>query len=175
MKKLILIAMMLLVPAGVMAMSHGDHGDHDKKMEMDHGKIDHGSMEKMDHSKMDHGSGMAMGGDMIMLQDVEVDGVMAAGHMMDVKAKMAEHGMAMTHHFMVGFMDTEGEAVDEGQVALKIEYPDGKVSKPIKLMGMDKAFGADVTLDQKGKYNFMVGTKLKDGKKRTFHMHHEIK
>ena len=64
---------------------------------------------------------------------------------------------------MVGFMDSEGEGIEEGKVAVKIEYPDGKVSKPIKLMGMDRSFGADVVLDQKGKYNFMLGTKLADG------------
>ena len=180
--KKFLVAMlmaMLMVPVGVMAMSHGDK---DKKMDMDHGAMDHGSMkmdhdkmEKMDHSKMEHGGGMAMGGDMIMLQDVEVDGVMAAGHLMDTREKMAAHGMKETHHLMVGFMDSEGEGIEEGKVAVKIEYPDGKVSKPIKLMGMDRSFGADVVLDQKGKYNFMLGTKLADGKKRTFHIHHELK
>lgn len=181
-----LLVTVLLIPAGAMAMSHGEHGksmdmDHGKEMAMEKGKkagMDHGKktghdMDKMDHGKMDHGSGMAMGGDMIMLQDVEVDGVMASGHLMDVKEKMAEHGMSMTHHFMIGFMNSEGEGIDKGQVAVKVESPDGKVSKANKLMGMDGQFGADVTLDQKGMYKFMVGTKLSDGKKRMFHMHYK--
>lgn len=170
MKKIlgVLMLAMLLVPAGVMAMSHGEHG---QKMDMDHG-----SMEKMDHGKMkmDNG-GMSMGGDMIMLQDVEVDGVMASGHLMDTKAKMAEHGMSMTHHIMVGFMNSAGEGIDSGQVAVKVEGPDGKVSNANKMMGMDGQFGADVTLDQKGLYKFMIGTKLADGKKRMFHMHYDNK
>lgn len=125
----------------------------------------------MDHSKMDHGSsGMAMGGKMIMLPDVEVDGVMGSAHLMDVKAKMAEHGMPMTHHLMIGFMDSEGNSLADGKVAVKIVAPDGTVSKPIMMMGMSNAFGADVTLDQKGQYKFMIGTKLADGKKRTFEL-----
>lgn len=143
MKKQILVIMlaMMLIPAAAMAMKG-----------------------------MNHGGGMSMGGDMIMLQDVEVDGVMASGHMLDVKAKMAEHGMKETHHFMVGFMNSEGEGISEGQVALKIEAPDGTVGKPIRLMGMSGAFGHDITLDKKGMYKFTVGTKLADGKKRSFTM-----
>jgi hypothetical protein len=110
---------------------------------------------------------------MMMMQDEEVDGVMGSAHMMDVKEKMAEHGMSMTHHIMVSFMDTEGNPIEKGSAAVKIESPDEKVSKPIMMMGMDGAFGADITLDQKGMYHFKVGTKLADGKKRTFHFHFE--
>lgn len=166
MKKQILVLMMVtfLVPFGAMAM--------------DHSKMDHsGGMEKqdMDHSKMGHGGGMAMGGKMIMLQDVEVDEVMASAHMLDTKEKMAKHGMKETHHFMVGFMDTEGNTLDKGAVAVKIKGPDGVTSQPIRLMGMGSGFGADIVLDQKGTYMFMVGTKLADGKTRTFHLQHEMK
>ena len=132
------------------------------------------AMKSMDHSKMKHGSGMAMDDDMIMLQDTEVDGITASAHLMNVEEKMAEHGMATTHHFMVGFMDEGKKMVSKGQVALKIESPDGKVSKPNKLMGMSGQFGTDVTLDQRGMYHFMVGTKLADGNKRMFHMHYDI-
>ena len=146
MKKQILVVMMamMLLPTLTIAMQHGGHG-----------------------------GGMSMGGSMIMLQDVEVDGVMASGHMLDVKEKMAEHGMSMTHHFMVGFMNAEGDGLSKGQVALKVQSPDGSVSKPIRLMGMSNAFGADITLDQQGKYAFMIGTKLDDGRTRTFKMHYE--
>ncbi len=115
-------------------------------------------------------SGMAMSGKMIMLQDVEVDGVMASAHMKDIKEKMAEHGMSQTHHFMVGFMNNEGAALSDGQVALKIESPNGSISEPIRLMGMSGAFGSDITLDQKGVYKFIIGTKLADGKTRSFNM-----
>ena len=162
---LIVVAMMM--PTGVMAMKGMDHGDHGKKESMSH------DMKKMDHGKkMDHDS-MNMGGKMIMLQDHEVEGVMGSAHMMDVKEKMAEHGMSMTHHIMVGFMDTEGNPVDKGSAAVKIESPDGIVSKPVKMIGMDGSFGADINLDQKGMYHFKVGTKLADGQKRTFHYHYE--
>lgn len=176
MKKQILTVMlmaMLTIPAGVMAMSHGDE---DKKMNHDSmEKMDHGGME-MDHGKkMEHGSGMAMGGDMIMLQDEEVDGVMGSAHLLDTKAKMAEHGMSMTHHIMIGFMDSAGDSLTDGSVAVKVESPDGKVSKPIMMMGMGSGFGADIALEQKGMYHFKIGTKLADGKKRMFHMHYDNK
>ena len=131
------------------------------------------AMKKMDHSKMGQGAGMAMGGNMIMLEDTKVDGVTASTHLMDIKAKMAEHGMSMTHHFMVGFMNEAKKMIGQGQVAIKIESPDGKVSKPIKLMGMNGQFGTDITLEQKGLYHFKVGTKFPDGNKRTFHMHYD--
>jgi len=168
MKKILglMLMAMLMIPAGAMAMKGMDHGSMEK---MDHSKM------KMDNGKkMDH-SGMSMGGDMIMLQDVEVDGVMASGHLMDTSAKMAEHGMSMTHHIMVGFMNSEGEAINKGQVAVKVEGPNGKVGKANKMMGMDGQFGADITLRQKGMYKFMIGTKLADGKKRMYHMHYDNK
>lgn len=155
MKKQFLIAMiigLLVTPVGLMAMSHDD--GHGKKMDMNHG-------------------GMSMGKDMIMLQDIEVDGVMATGHLMDVKEQMAEHNMATTHHIMVGFMNEKGEAIADGQVAVKVESPDGSVSGAIRMMGMEGEFGADITLDQKGIYKFEVGTKLADGKKRRFQMHYD--
>ncbi|MDT8419974.1 MAG: hypothetical protein RQ754_06050 [Desulfuromonadales bacterium] len=157
----------LMIPSGAVAMKGMDHGDHAAKGSTGQ------DMKGMDHGKkMDHDS-MQMGGKMIMLQDHEVDGVMGSAHMMDVKEKMAEHGMSMTHHFMVGFMDTEGNPVDNGSAAVKVESPDGTVSKPIKMMAMDGSFGADITLDQQGMYHFKVGTKLADGQKRTFHFHYD--
>ena len=123
------------------------------------------AMKDMDHDSM---TGMKMGGEMTMLKDQAVDGMVGSAHLMDVKAKMAEHGMKMTHHFMVAFMTDAKEAINKGQVALKVKSPDGKVSKALKMMGMSGSFGVDVTLDQDGTYQFMVGTKLEDGKKRTF-------
>lgn len=141
----VMLAVLLLLPAGAMAMKGMEHDS------------------------------MSMGAGNIMLQDVEIDGVMASGHLMDVKAKMAEHGMATTHHLMVGFMNTDGEPIIKGQVAVKIESPDGKLSKANKMMAMDGQFGADVTLDQKGMYKFKIGTKLADGKKRMYHMYLENK
>ncbi len=147
----LLTIMTLAVPAAVMAMKHG-------------------SGEGMEHGSM---AGMDMGGAMIMLQDQEVDGVMGSAHLLDVKAKMAEHGINMTHHIMVGFMNDAGDEINTGQVALKIKSPDGKESKATKMMGMSGKFGVDIKLDQKGTYQFTIGTKLADGKKRTFQFHYD--
>ena len=176
MKQIVLVlTLALMIPFVAMATDHSkmDHSKMDKN-KMDHSQMDHGSMDKnkMDHSKMDMG-GMSMGGDMIMLQNEEVDGVKGSAHMMDVKEKMAKHGMATTHHIMIDFKDGHGMSMAKGKVAVKVESPDGKISKPIMMMGMGESFGADITLDQKGMYHFKIGTKLGDGKKRTFHMHHD--
>lgn len=163
----VMIAAMLVLPVGVFASS-----DHDK-MDMDHGEkkmdMDHGDMKGMDHKGMD------MGGKMIMLGNEEVDGVMGMFHLNDVREKMAEHGMKQTHHIMVAFEGADGEAIEKGMVAVKIEDPDEKVGSAIKMMGMQGHFGVDITLDKKGMYHFKIGTKLADGKKRTYHMHFENK
>lgn len=131
------------------------------------------AMKSMDHNNMSQGAGMAMGGKMIMLEDTKADGIMASGHLMDIRVKMAEHGMSETHHFMVGFMDESKKMLNEGQVALKIEAPDGTVSEPIKMMSMSGQFGADITLDQQGIYHFKIGTKFADGNKRLFQMNYD--
>ncbi|MDX2495250.1 MAG: hypothetical protein QNK27_09845 [Desulfuromusa sp.] len=151
---ILILTAALLIPASAMAMKSMDHSN-------------------MDHSKMSKGEGMSMGGDTVMLEDTKVDGVTASTHLMDIRIKMAEHGMSMTHHFMVGFMNEAKKMEGKGQVALKIESPDGRVSNPIKLMGMNGQFGADITLNQQGMYHFKVGTKFPDGNKRMFHMHYD--
>ncbi len=148
----IVLAVVLTIPSAALAMKEMDHGS----------MANDGAM-----------NGMEMGGAMIMLQDQEVDGVMASAHLMDVKEKMAEHGMSMTHHIMVGFMDSSREEIKQGQVAIKIKAPDGEVSKATKMMGMSGQFGVDITLDQKGLYQFMIGTKLADGMKRTFNFQYD--
>ena len=163
-----LLAAMLTVPSAGFAMKHMDNEDHGK-MEM---KEDgHGGMQGMDHGdmkEMDH-HGMQMGGTMMMLGNEEVDGINGMAHLNDVQEAMAKMGMTQTHHLMIAFKDSSsGEKVESGVVAVKIEGPDGKVTDPIKLMGMQGHFGADITLDQKGTYTFMFGTKLADGKTRQF-------
>ena len=170
MKMASLFALFLFaLPVAGLAMSHGDHSGHG----------DH----KMDHSKMDHSGhgdhdGMSAKGDMVMLGDMVEDGVKASAHMKDVTEAMKKMGMDTTHHFMVTFTSEEtGAAIEKGIVAVKMsqkhEMP--KDVKPIKLMGMQGHFGADITLDKKGVYHFIVATKLEDGKKRQFHFHFENK
>lgn len=157
------VVLAILIPTGAMSMKEMDHGS------MSSGEMDHSKMKGHDSGM----SGMDMGGSMIMLKNQEMDGVMGSAHLMDVKEKMAEHGMTVTHHMMVGFMNNEGKGIDNGQVAVKVQSPEGNVAKPVKMMGMAGQFGADITLDQKGKYLFIVGTKLADGKKRTFKFDYE--
>jgi hypothetical protein len=163
--KLVLIAVfMLTLPLAVSAMDHS-------KMDMDH--KDHGSMNhdhsKMDHSKMDHSN---MAGEMVMLGSVEEDGVNAMGHIMAYDAEkiaaMEKMGMSATHHFMVYFKDVKsGKAVTDGTVALKVKAGD-KESEATRLMLMGEGFGADINVPAGEKAELKVGSKLVDGKKRTF-------
>jgi len=156
------ILSMLALPLGALAMSHE--------------KDDHGSMDSMGSMNGDMDGGMSMKGDMIMLGEKTEDGVKAMVHLKDVKDAMAKMGMSETHHFMVMFMDTEsGEPVESGLAAVKIEGPDDYTAGPIKLMGMQGHFGADITLPEKGKYEFKVGTKLSDGQKRQYEFEYDYK
>ncbi|ALC16645.1 hypothetical protein DSOUD_1873 [Desulfuromonas soudanensis] len=138
--------------------------------EHDHGSMNHEKMEGMNHS------GMAMTGDMIMLGDDSEEGVKAMAHLKDVQEAMAKMGMAQTHHFMVMFMDAEsGKPIEAGTVAVKIKGPSGSEGEPVKLMGMQGHFGADIALAKKGEYKFKLGTKLADGKKRQFEFEFTLK
>lgn len=147
--RLIAAAMIFLaVPLSAMAMNHQKH-EHDHKHDDQAG--------------------------MVMLGEQTVDGVKAMAHLNDVKAAMAKIGMKETHHFMAAFVDATGNQITEGTVAVKIVDPAGKESGPIKLMGMEGHFGADIVLAGKGKYQFKVGTKLPDGKTRQYEFEYVIK
>lgn len=129
--------------------------------------------ETMDHSAM---AGMEMGDDVIMLPTATVNGVKAMAHLKDSSKAMAEAGMNTTHHLMISFTDvTTGKALDSGVVAIKVVDPAGKKQKAVKMMAMEGSFGVDVTLSQKGKYVFEVGTKLGDGEKRQFVFDYMVK
>ncbi|HXV19719.1 MAG TPA: hypothetical protein VD811_01865 [Desulfuromonadales bacterium] len=132
----------------------------------------------MSHEKHEHGKmeGMKMEEGMFMLGEETEEGVKAMAHLNDVKAAMAKVGMKETHHFMVAFVDTaSGKQITEGTVAVKIKDPAGKESDPVKLMGMEGHFGADIVLPEKGKYEFKVGTKLPDGKTRQYMFNYTVK
>ena len=152
---LLIVAVLLIMPVGGFASS--DHN--------------------LEHEKQDKDQiGMSTDGTMYMLGVHEVDGVKGMAHINDVRVQMAAHGMLQTHHIMVGFEDVvSGDAVENGVVAVKIEDPDGNISDPIELIEMGGHFGVDISLEKKGMYHFKIGTKLADGKKRTFHHHFDNK
>ncbi len=182
MKKIILLTVLaafVMAPASLLAMDHSKM-DHSK---MDKSTMDHGSKKSMDHNGMDH-KGMDHGdmgshGDMMMLGSEVVEGVKARVHIKDTSEAMAKMGMDHTHHLMVSFVKdgngAEGSAIEKGKVAVKVINPDETENKPVKMMGMDGAFGADLVLKEKGMYHFYIGTKLEDGTKRQFHFHTEVK
>ncbi|MFO7982967.1 MAG: hypothetical protein R6V08_05905 [Desulfuromonadales bacterium] len=170
-KKMIVLLATLFALSAPLAAFAMDHGGESKKERTDHGSMDgmdHGSMKEMDHDEMME--------NMVMLGKQTENGVQAAAHLKDVKEAMAEAGMEETHHFMVNFVDVEsGDPIETGMVAVKIKDPSGSEGKPVKLMGMQGHFGADISLTEKGTYEFQVGTKLKDGSKRRYSFDYEVK
>lgn len=124
------------------------------------------------HNMMEHQGAMpAMNTQTIMLGDEQtVEGVKGMAHIKDVGAMMAKMGKKENYHFMMMFSDAKtGAAMNEGTVAVKIVDPKtGQAGEAIPLMGMSGHFGADITLPAKGEYQFQVGSKLADGKKRQF-------
>jgi hypothetical protein len=135
-------------------------------MAMHHGK----------KSSHDHGHGHNAGHEeMVLVGEKTVEGVRGEAHLNDVEAAMKKAGMPMTHHFMIHFEDhLTKEAVTEGRVALRVTDPEGNTSNPVRLIGMDGHFGADITLTQKGDYVFEVGSNLPDGKTRQFEFAHKL-
>ncbi len=163
MKYFTIVLAVVLVFAAVPVLSFGSSCE-------DHGKHSDGGqkMAAMHEGHAGHG-GMAASGNMLDLGSVVVKGVEGMAHMKDVRASMAKMGMKTTHHFMVMFNDEKtGKPVESGKVAVKITGPDGTMTGPLELMGMQGHFGADVTLDKPGDYRFEVGSKLADGEARQF-------
>ena len=127
------------------------------------------AMKDMDHS------GMNMGGELIMLEGDMRDNIKGVAHLRDISKTMAEMGMDKTHHFMVTFKDDlTGKTIETGIAALKVVDPAGKKHDAVRMMAMDGSFGVDVSLTQKGKFVFEVGTKLDNGKKRQFKFHYTV-
>ncbi len=161
MKKLKISTMLLIallsIPLAAAAVNSDEMGHAGHGMQKEHAK-------------------MASGGSMMMVGSSVSKGVKGMAHIKDVSATMAEMDMKATHHFMIAFIDeATGEPIEAGTVALKITNPDAKVGEPIELIGMAGHFGADIVLDMEGEYHFKLGTKLEDGKKRTYHFHQIIK
>lgn len=158
---LFLVLALTLAVTPVLAMHHeqGGHDNHNQHQGAHQG-----------HAAMD------ADGAMLDLGSVSVKGVAAMAHLKDVRAAMAKMGMKTTHHFMAMFTDEKsGKPLEAGKVAVKITSPDGQVTGPMELMGMQGHFGADVILDKPGEYRFQVGSKLADGEARQFEFSTVIK
>ncbi|MDA8160206.1 MAG: hypothetical protein M0T76_05740 [Desulfobacteraceae bacterium] len=115
--------------------------------------------------------GLEMGGSKgVMLNPASPqDGVMAMAHLYDIQAAMSKNGRQETHHLMVIFTDSaQGKPITQGLAAVKVTGPDGVKGAPVKMMPMGDGFGADLTLARPGKYDFEVGTKLADSRRRVF-------
>lgn len=164
----------LLAGGVVMAAEHGMNGmqgmEHGNGM-TGNGNMDHGSMQGMNH---DMGGMMA---DMMSIGESTVDGVKAKAMIKAYDMEMMkQHGMSETHHVMVHLSGADnGHMLSKGTVAVRVTDPAGKTSEPKMMMGMDGAFGTDITLGAKGKYGIEVACKLEDGKKRQFQFNYQVK
>jgi hypothetical protein len=132
------------------------------------------AMPGMEHGGSHETSSMTghdMGGshdDLAPLGEQTVDGVKAVAMLGDVRAAMAAAGQPMTHHLQILFTDLAAKkTVEAGTVAVKVTTPSGEVLPAMPMHGMEGHFGVDLTLAA-GNYQFSVGTKLADGKKRQF-------
>lgn len=124
---------------------------------------------KMSES-MNHGQGV-----MIVLGELVHEGIKAMCQLIPIDSKMMPAGSKVSHHLMVMLSHPEtGQPVQSGTVAVKIGSPDGKEGPPIRLMGMQGHFGADVVLDRPGIWHFRIAAKLADGKVRKYHGHHVL-
>lgn len=113
--------------------------------------------------------GMSPAGAKYMLGVTEVDGVKSVAYLNDVQKLMSRYGLKQTHHIMVTFAEAvSGNPIETGLAEITVVGPDGIISEGISLLAMDGSFGADITLDRKGKYRFEISTSLADGVKRTF-------
>jgi hypothetical protein len=156
-----IIAMLIAVP--VLASAHCGNCAMDHKAEPGQKQA---AMQQEGHEGH---SGMAAAGNLLDLGTVADKGVAAMAHLKDVRTAMAKLGMKTTHHLMIMFNDEKtGKSIEAGTVAVKITGPDGTVTDPLELMGMQGHFGADVTLDKPGEYRFQVGSKLADGTARQY-------
>lgn len=144
-------------------------------MAMNHAQGDHNHSQHQASAHQGH-EAMAADGAMLDLGTVAVKGVTAMAHLKDVRSAMAKAGMKTTHHVMVMFTDdTTGKPLEAGKVAVKIFAPDGAVTGPLELIGMQGHFGADVILSQPGNYRFEVGSRLADGETRQFEFKTSLK
>ncbi|MCK4537139.1 MAG: hypothetical protein KAT93_09000 [Desulfuromonadales bacterium] len=169
------LAAMLVFNGSLALAMHHDQNNH-KGHDMSTGHDNHAQEAHQGHNMAAGHDGMSADGKMLMLKNTSVDGVTGMAHIKDVSAAMAKMGMDISHHFMLMLHDDKsGDPIETGTVAVKIKGPDGKTGNPVKLMGMQGHFGADVILPEKGAYVFIVGSKLDDGQKRTFEYNFDYK
>lgn len=173
----LLLAVLILLPFSVFAMSHQDHAahDHEKVTGTGHsGEMNHHDHEGSDAADSEQ-NGMSSKGAMLIVGSMVSKGVKGMAHLKNISPGMSNKDRQETHHFMIAFVDEEtGKLIGDGDVALKITNPDAKVGEAVELAGMDGHFGADVTLDMQGEYHFRLETKLSDGVGRKYHFHHRV-
>jgi len=157
----------LLTGGSVMAAEHGMNG----MQGMEHGS------NMMGKGDMGHDGMQGMMDDMMPIGEATVDGVKAKAMIKTYDMEMMkQHGMSETHHVMVKLSGADnGHMLSKGTVAVRVTDPTGKTTEPKMMMGMEGAFGADVTLSGKGKYGIEIACKLEDGKKRQFQFNYHVK
>jgi hypothetical protein len=140
----------------------------------------HGSMPGMHGESKTQGHGMMSMGDKVF--EGKVGPWQAEVRLVDMKAQMEKSKvsekmmakMTHTHHVMFSLEDPAAKKpVTEGKGTVTVTGPDMKQVK-YDLMGMHGHFGADITLDKPGKYEFSAEIES-GGKKGKATFDHEIK
>jgi len=141
---------------------------------------EHGSMPGMHGESKMEGHGMMKMGDKVF--EGMIDPWKAEARLVDMKAQMAKSKvseqmmakMKHTHHIAFSIEDPVAKKpVTEGKGTVAVIGPDKKEAT-YNLTGMEGHFGADVTLDKPGKYEFSVEIEA-GGKKGSTKFAHELK
>ncbi|MDD9301805.1 MAG: hypothetical protein HUK40_05395 [Desulfobacter sp.] len=160
MSKLILTTLLagltLMFTTQVYAAS--SHSTHESDDNADHQGHDMGNSQGMAADHGSHDSG-------IKIHTSSLDGYTFEYKLIDMREKMKHlknmPEMKDTHHLMVFVKDTNGAAVSTAKVGYLIQEKDsGAVQKKMD-MGMNKGFGADVTLTPGNHYT--IKTKVMAG------------
>ena len=180
MKHLAIVGMLLVFLACAAPAVAGDKGhgsmpgmSGEKHME------GHGSMSGMHGESKMEGHGMMSMGDKVF--EGKAGPWKVEARLVDMKAQMAKSKvsekmmakMKHTHHLAFSLEDADAKHVTEGKGTVTVTGPDNKTVTS-DLTGMQGHFGADITLDKPGKYEFSAEIES-GGKKGKATFDHEIK
>jgi hypothetical protein len=181
MKQMAILGVLLVILAVSVPAVAGEKGHGEMQgMFAAHHMKDHGSMSGMHGESKTEGHGMMKMGDKVF--EGKAGPWKVEARLVDMKAQMAKSKvsekmmakMKHTHHVMFSLEDPEAKKlVTEGKGTVTVTGPDKKEAK-YDLVGMQGHFGADITLDEAGKYGFSAEIES-GGKKGTASFHHTIK
>jgi hypothetical protein len=115
--------------------------------------------EEHEHSEMKHEGDEGV-------KTVKSGGYVFKFDLIDMKERMKGMDMdmgGMTHHLMVSVEDESGKKITDANVKYKVFSPGGKESETMAMV-MSGAYGADISMSEKGKHGIACLVKIGDKK-----------